>query len=322
MRARLVGQALAGLGGVVLAVAVLMPSPSPAPFVLPLDEEYDTVALGSDVTYLDPRTLEQRTGADVSMTVRVRGDAGADAADGDTAVRTYGTTTSVGDGTLLSTSDVVACLDRRSAEALDCPSESVDGRWTDVRGLTLDFPPGLPEPEDRMMWDSTAQASFPVRYEGRERLRGLDLERYEHVVPEQVLRSVTVAGALAGSFQETSSADVVYSATRVLLVEPVSGVVVSTREISLTRVRGADGAPGAVLLGGAFRSSEESVTASVARAREVLDREPGGLADRWPAMGAAVVLLGLGALLVARGRRGAPAGQATDVAVRQPVPVA
>ncbi len=335
MPARVIGLTLLGLGGVALAVALLAPAVAATPVPeIPADEESETVVSGTDVTFLDPLTLEQRTGEDVSISVRVRGgspfggDAAGDGAAGDgaagddTAVRVHDTTTSAADGMLISTTTTTVCLDRRTAEAVDCAAEAVDGRRTDVRGLVLTFPPATPE-RDRMMWDGTARASFPVRFVGTERFRGLEVQRYEHVVPEQVVRSAPVPGRLVGSPEETAPADVVYSATRALLVEPVSGVVVARYEVLLTTLRSPDGTPGAVLLGGAFGSSEESVTGALARAEDVLDRRvESGSAVPWTAGSAGVVLLGLGGSLLARARtRALPVGREADGAVPQPVPV-
>jgi Porin PorA len=329
MRARVAGWTLTALGVLALAVAVLVTATSSAPAeVLPLAEEYETVTEGADVTFLDPVTLEQRTDEDVATTVRVRGITRSRDADVDTAVRRFDTTTRAADGTVIApTTTTTACLDRRTAEAVDCSSAGVDGERADVRGLTVAFPPGAPA-RDGMMWDGTVQASFPVRYVGDEEFRGLDVRRYEQRVPEQVLRPVSVAGALLASDQDRAPADLWYGVTRTLLVEPVSGVVVSTEEVPLTTLRAPDGTPGPVILGGAFRPSEETVTGAVARAREVLDRpEASGGAVPWIAGGTGVVLLALGGLLVARGRQrqGSPVPDTTTPtagAARHRVPVA
>ena len=323
MRARVAGRLVATLGAVALAVAFLLPAQaSSAPGgLLPLEEAYETVVSGADVTFLDPETLEQRHGEDVSLSVRVRGDAGSPDADRDTAVREYETTASAGDGTLVSpTTTTTACSDRRTAEAVDCTAESVDGRRTDVRGLTLAFPPATAE-QDRMMWDGVVHASFPVRFVGTERFRGLEVQRYEHVVPEQVLRSVTVPGALVGRAEATSPAEVTYSAARVLLVEPDSGVVVAADEVLLTRLRAPDGSPGAVVLGGVFRQTADSVTDAIARARAVVDRRAAsGQVASWWTGGAGLVLVGLGGLLQIR-NRALPSARAGDGVLRPPVPV-
>ncbi len=328
MGARVAGWTLAGLGLLALAVVPLVPAGcSVAGASLPLAEQYETVTQGSDVTFLDPVTLEQRTDEDVSTTVRVRGTARSGDADGNTAVRRFDTTTRAVDGTLIAPPTTTrACLDRHTAEAVDCSSAGVDGDRTDVRGLTLAFPPDAPA-RDGMMWDGTVQASFPVRFLGGERFRGLDVRRYEQRVPDQVLRPVSVAGGLLGSGEDRAPADVWYGVTRTLLVEPVSGVVVSTEEVSLTILRAPDGTPGPVVLGGAFRSSEESVTGAVARAREVLDRPEASSGELpWLAAGTGVGLLAVGVLLVARNSpntvRPAVAATPTEGATRPRVPVA
>ncbi|WP_158548474.1 porin PorA family protein [Blastococcus sp. TF02A-26] len=323
MRARAVGWTLGCIGSVALAAAVLVPASSPARETeLPLDVAYRTELLGADVTFLDPATLVQRTAEDVSVSVRVRGDEDSGEADDDTAVWTYDTTTSAADGTLISTTTTTACLDRRTAEGVDCAAESVDGTPMDVRGLTVTFPVAAPE-EDLRLWNDTVRASLPVRFVGSERFAGLEVQRWEQVVPERVLRAVSVPGALVDSTAPTSPADVVYSSTRSLLVEPVSGIVVSSEEDTLSVLRAPDGTPGAVLLGGVFTASEESTDRAVARAREVIDQqESPGLVSPWGVGGAGVVLLGLGALLVGRSRRGVPAEQTEDQDVRSPVPAA
>lgn len=323
MRTRAIGGTLVCCGFLAVAAAVLVPVLSAAhETALPLDAEYRTDAVGADVTFLDPATLTERTGEDVSTSVRVRGDEGSGEADDDTAVWTYDTTTSAGDGTLISTTTTTACLDRRSAEAVDCAVEAVDGTPTDVQGLTVTFP--IPAPErDQELWNDTLRASLPVRFVGTERLSGLEVQRWTQVVPEQVVRTVTVPGALVGTTAPTSPADVVYSATTDLLVEPVSGVVVSTEEDTLSVLRAPDGTPGAVLLGGTFASSEDSVDRAVARARDVRDRQdPVGGVLPWVVGGAGVVLMGLGALFVVRSRRALPAERSADQDVRPPVPAA
>ncbi|MGY1741852.1 DUF3068 domain-containing protein [Blastococcus sp. SYSU D01050] len=321
MRARVVGLTLVGLGGCALAVAVLLRVwLAPQPQELALDEDFRTVAVG-EVAYLDPVTLRPRTGAEVSVTVDVRGDAASGDADGDTAVWTARSTTSDADGTLVSTTTTVACLDRRTAQARACAAGSVDGRPADVEGLVLAFPPGTGQ-RDHDIWDGAVGAALPARYAGTEQFRGLVVYRFEQEVPEQVVDSVTVPAALLGLPAGTVPADVVHAGSRTLLVEPVSGVVVSAEERPSTVLRGADGRPGAVLLAGTLRSSEESVADGVARAREVLDRqELLGTVLPWSLGGTGLALAALGALLVARGRP-APAPHVDDEPARVAVPAA
>jgi DUF3068 family protein len=321
MRVRVVGLVLVGLAGCALAVAVLARAwLLPSVDELPLAPSFQTVAVGDDVTYLDPATLTQRTSDEVSISVRVRGDARSGDAGEDTAVWGYEATTSDGDGTLITTTTEVLCLDRRSAEAVDCATESDDQR-TDVRGLAATFPPGT-QARDHDVWEGTVRQALPARFAGTERLRGVLVDRFEQAVPERVVDTFAVPGSLLGSDEETVTADVVHGNTRTLWVEPVSGVVVSSEESPVTVLRGPDGGVGPVLLDGTFRASEETVDDALARAADVRDRLGlRGTVVPWTAAGLGAVLLAGGLLLVVRSRSAA-ARSGEDEPVRVPVPTA
>ena len=322
MRAGVVGLTLVGLGGGAVAVALLLPTLLDASPELDPDASFETVSVG-EVTYLDPVSLQPRTSPAVSSSVRVDGDADAGDADDDTVVWIWETTTGDTDGTLVSTRTTVACLDRSNAQGTACSAEAVDDRPTAVRGLTLAFPPDT-EQRGYDVWDGTVGAPLPARFTGTDELRGLEVYRFEQEVPAQVVGAVTVPGRLVGGGAAPLPAEVVHGSTRTLLVEPVSGIVLSTEETPLTQLRGADGTPGAVLLAGTLASSEDSVTAQVARAQEVLDRT--SLVDtvlpRSIGIGGGVVaVLGLVLLLVGR-RRPSPAPHVEDEPARVAVPTA
>lgn len=326
MRARVVGLAVIGLGGLAIAASATAPSWVPlTPADLRLDESSGTASDGEEVGYVDPVSLRQFTSDDVSVTVRIRGDEDAGDADDDTAVWESVSETSDANGTLIATGTTVVCLDRRTAEAEDCVVGSVDGERVDVRGLTVRFPAGT-EQRDYDLWDTTVREPFPARYVGAERLDGLQVYRFEQEVPEQVIRSVPVPGALVGSVEDEVEAEVVHSSTTALLVEPLSGVIVSAEVRPLTTLRTSDGTPGATLLSGSFRSSADAVDDAVGRAREIAD----GRADlrsvvRWTAAALGAGLLVLGALLLVRRRPAADTTQpdpAQDEPVRVPVPSA
>lgn len=322
MRARVVGLVVVGLGGLAGVAAATADAWVPLSAAeLQLDEEFGIEALGSQVSYLDPATLEQVVADEVSVAVAVRGDEDTGAADDDTAVWEFVSQTNDADGTLVTASTTVACLDRRTAEAVDCVGEAVDGESTDVSGLTVRFPADT-EQRDYDLWDTTAREPFPARYVGAERLDGLRVYRFEQEVPEDVVRSVTVPGRLVGSPVREADADVVHSGSRAVLVEPVSGVVVSGEERPVTALRGPDGTTGVLLLSGTFRWSEATVEEAVARAADVR-QERGDLRHwvRWGAAGTGVALLALGALLLAR-RGPAHPDDAQDEPARVPVPSA
>ncbi|WP_409332998.1 DUF3068 domain-containing protein [Trujillonella humicola] len=321
MGARVVGLTLVGLGGCALSVAVLVGTWLAAePPVLALDESYRTEAVGQ-VTYLDPASLAVRTGNEVVVSVRVQGDAASGDAGDATAVWIAESSTEDADGTLVATTTTVACLDRRSVEARGCAAASVDGSPVQLSGLVLAFPPGTPA-RDLDVWDGTTGQALPARYAGTERFRGLEVLRFEQEVPEQVVRTVTVPGAITGGGAGFLSAEVVHRNSRTLLVEPVSGVVVRTEESPVTVLRGLDGAAGPVLLSGTLTTSEESAADAVGRAQEVLDRQRLlGAVVPWTAGGSGAALTVLGVLLVVRSRPAA-AAQVEDEPARVPVPTA
>lgn len=326
MRARVVGLTVVGLGGCAVAVALLSSLwPAPSPEELALDDSFETVATGEG-TYLDPVALEPRTGAGMTLSVQVRGDDVSGDADADTAVWTIRTTTRGTDGAPIATGVTVTCLDRRSAEAVPCAAESVDGVPVELAGLTVAFPPGTPR-TDLDVWDPTARQSLPARFVGTEEVRGLEVYRFEQEVPEQGVGSVNVPGDWFPPAEDADDdeagadvpADVVHSGTRSLLVEPVSGVVVSSEESPLTVLRAPDGRQGPVLLSGTFRSTDRSIADAVARAQEAIDRQDGiGSGVRWTLGGTGLLLLVLGALLAARSRPAA-AQPGEDEPARVPV---
>lgn len=322
MRARVVGLTVIGLGALALLVAVPARSWIPlSPAELRLDESFETEALGGQVTYLDPVPLAQVVSEGVSMSLRVRGDEDTGLADDDTAVWEYESTVDDANGTLVGTSGAVVCLDRRTAEAVDCVVASVDGERTDVRGLTVRFPSDT-EQRDYDLWDTATRQALPARFVDTERLDGLQVYRFEQEVPAQVIRSVPVPGNLVGSSEDELVADVVHSGTRSLLVEPVSGVIVSAEESPMTVLRGPGGGTGAVLLAGTFGWSDDTVQDAVARAEDVRDeRAELRSVAQWTAVGTGAALLAVGAFLVARGRPARP-DHAQDEPARAAVPSA
>lgn len=312
MRARIVGLTLVGVGALAVAAAVPAGSWSPLlPADLPLDERSATQLVGEQVTYLDPATLEARTSEDATVSTTVRGDDDTGDADDGTAVWEVVSTVDDADGTLIATTTTVACLDRRTAEAVDCVTESVDGERVDVQGLAVRFPSGTAR-RDYPVWDAAARQAFPARFAGAESFRDLQVYRFEQEVPAQVIGSVPVP--------DNPPTEIVHSATRSWLVEPVSGVVLQAQDSPVTVLRGPDGSAGATLLAGTFTTSEGSVDDAVALAGDVrADRGSLRTAVTWGAAGTGAALLLAGGLLVARSRT-TRTDPAEDEPVREPVP--
>jgi hypothetical protein len=322
MSRRSIGLTLVGLGGFSLIAALLVKVLLvPALVTLPLDPNTETGAVGSHVRYLDVDASEERGAEDVRVTVLVKGVTDSKHADDDTAVWAYGSTMKDGAGTTINASNYVVCLDRTTAEAEKCDSASINEDPADVEGLTATFPLHT-RPHDYQLFNSAAAAAFPARYKDEEQFHGLSVYRFEQEVPETVISSLDVPGHLVGSTAEQAPADVVYSNSRTILVEPTSGRIVFSEESPQTVLRGADGTTGATFLSGTF-SPDAAITAdSVASAKDT--RFQIRLIESlipWGLVGLGLILVAIGTLLVVRNRP-ETAQHADDRSARVAVPTA
>lgn len=273
MRGRAIGLGLLGLGAFVLAAALCVRLfLEPALVKLPLDQKADPVAIGSGIDFFSQGELKQYRGLDATVVQHVRGDASADGAGDDVAVWNFGSVMTDSDGMQLDASTYRVCLDRRTAEAVDCPSTHVNyDRDATIEGLTLTFPFGT-EQRDYDLFNATTGKAFPARFEGEETLEGLDVYRFVQTIPETVLREADVPGSLVGSTEPSVTVEAVYSNERTMWVEPVSGVIVTAEEHPKAELRGPDGEQGPIMLAGDFAGNDQTVADGVDRAEGFRDQ--------------------------------------------------
>ena len=313
MRGRAIGLGLLGLGAFLLAGALATKLfLVPALVTLPLDQTADPVANGTGVDYFAVGTQQQYRGVDVVVHQHVIGHADDPAAGADVAVWEFGSTMFNSSGVAFQYGTYQVCLDRRTAESVHCPSAFVtDARGAKVSnakidGLTLTFPFHT-QKQTYQVFDSSANKAFPARFMSVERLHGVEVYRFQQKVPETVLDSTDVTGAMAGVPDQPSvKADVVYTNTRTWWVEPTSGVIVTAEEHPNTVFRGPDGTTGATYLAGKFVGDDKTVTVGVDRAKKFSTQI--NLAETVLPLGLAglgVLALVGGALLVRRRPAGA-----------------
>jgi hypothetical protein len=307
MRGRAIGLGLLGLGAFLLAAALAVRLfLEPALVKLPLDQTAAPTADGTDVDWFDLAAGKQLRGLEADVRQQVQGDPGSEAASEDVAVWNFGSTVTSTDGTLLNAGTYRVCIDRRTAEAVECDVDHVD--YDDdvaITGLTLTFPFGT-EQRDYDVFNSTTRQAFPATFAGTEEIGGLDVYRFELSIPETVIRSTDVPGALVGEPDtSTVTADVVYSNERTIWVEPTSGVIVTSEEHPVTVLQGPAGRTGATILAGTFAGDEDTIAAGVKRAEDISGQItmvktvlPLVLA------GLGLLVLLIGALLIRRGRDG------------------
>jgi hypothetical protein len=308
MRGRAVGLGLLGFGAFVLAAALCVRLfLAPALVKLPLDQKADPVAVGSHVDFFNQGALKQEKGLDTTVRQHVQGDPSAKGAGDDVAVWHFGSVMTDSAARQLDASTYAVCIDRKTAEAVDCPSQQVnDDATATIKGLTLTFPFGT-EKKDYPLFNSTLRKPFDARFQGVEKLQGLEVYRFVQTIPETVVREAQVPGLLFGSTQPLVKAEAVYSNERTMWVEPVSGVIVTAEEHPAAVLRGPGGKTGPTLLAGDFAGNKQTIADGVKRAEDfhsqitlIQKTLPLSLA------GLGVLLLIVGGLLVARaGRAGA-----------------
>jgi hypothetical protein len=310
MRRRTIGLSLLGLGAFLLAAAVALPAfLVPTLVRLPLDQKADVVVSDEDANYLDRSKLEEAQGP-ITVHLLVEGDPGARDASSDVAVWHSGTTiTDAHDELVVEPSEVVNCLDRRTAEAVPCDDASED-----IEGLTLTFPFGT-EKKDYPVWNGNAGKAIPARFTGQDEVHGVAVYRFEQTVPETVIDKTDVpAHLVGGTGDEMVSAEAVYSSDRVILVEPTSGKIVSSVEHPVIVLRGPDGTDGATVLdatlgpdGAALKKAAADAADTRGQIRFISNILP------WAVAGLGLVLLLVGLALFLRSRtEGAHRSSAAD----------
>ena len=301
MRGRAIGLGLLGLGAFLVAAALAVRLfLEPALVKLPLDQKAEPTATGTGIDFFNLQELDQLTGLEADVRQKVEGDVTAPEAGSDVAVWNFGSTVTDTDGVLLNAGTYRVCIDRRSAEAVECDSAHVDyDRDATIEGLTLTFPFGT-EQRDYDVFNSTTGRAFPATFEDVEEIEGLEVYRFQLSIPETVVEEAEVPGAVFGTDEDAVAAQAVYSNERTIWVEPVSGVIVTSEEHPHTVLRSPDG-DSVTLLSGDFAADEQTIADGVQRAEDyrgqitlVKTVLPLSLA------GLGAVLLLLGAVLIRR----------------------
>jgi hypothetical protein len=245
---RVVSAVLIGLG-IFAIVAGFMTWSYVAPnrVTVPLNQNSTTISEAVGATYLEgtEKEVKIRTGERIVATRTVHGDP------------KWGTDDRVvfDVGLLLTNADTGAyfkavrdrvALDRRSAEALNCCNENIDGESVKHKGLTYKFPFDT-EKKTYDLYDLTAQKAFPMEFKGVTDVKGLEVYKFEQTIGEQVIPDPKgpreVPPALVGRTGTAAlPAELVYTNTRTVWVEPVTGSIVRGQEQQkqVLRVEGAD----------------------------------------------------------------------------------
>ncbi|MBM6403800.1 DUF3068 domain-containing protein [Phycicoccus sp. CSK15P-2] len=255
---RVLGAVLVIMGALFLGFGVLAkPYLYDRLAVVPLDQDSTSVSEGTDMDVLwahededGQGKIDKLTGVRVVSTRQIRGIPGEvenlglqdDDAFWQTTVRSQAEV----DGRLvdLSYSDAGVSVDRRTGAATNCCGDYASAGDLDdpdkieprtYEGQYFKFPFDTKQ-QEYLWWDSGVQRADPIRFVEEDEIDGTRVYVFRQIVGPERIDAREVPGSLF-SASETGNvaADVMYSNTRTLWVEPVTGVVIDgNEEVSLT----------------------------------------------------------------------------------------
>lgn len=176
------------------------------------------------------------------------------------------------------------CLDRRTGESVaPCLGQfyetELGKRTTGTKdkllqpGLNFTFPFDT-QKRDHLWYDTVLQKPLFIRFDGEDTLKDLDVYRFVQVVEPTQVGKFAVPGTFVGRPLEPSvEVAQYYSVTRTLMVEPVTGAVLSARDDVLQELRtpGQAEGTGTFVFDGVLELNDASVTAN---ANQVKDNRP------------------------------------------------
>ncbi len=188
---RVTGLILAGLGIILIAAAVLVPTYVSGQIVkFPLNESTTATLAGTGVSYFSQVKLTPKTGVSVRATYTIKGDAAA----GTSSTAVWNQTASVRDVTNnlpVSTQTRRFAFDRRTAVLVNCCGANVNGNHavhqTGIVGYV--FPMGT-QKQTYQVFDTTLNRAVPFTYSGTADTHGITTYMFTENVPAtQVTRS-------------------------------------------------------------------------------------------------------------------------------------
>jgi hypothetical protein len=259
---RVTGLILSGLGIVLIAAAVLLPTVVSSQIVkFPLNENTTATLAGTGVSYFSQVKLVPKTGVTVRATYTIKGDAAA----GNSSTAVWNETSSVRDVTNnlpVDTQTRRFAFNRRTAELVGCCGANVNGNaaihQTGLVGYV--FPIGT-QKQTYQVFDTTLNRAVPFTYAGTAEVDGISTYMFtENAGPTQVT-TITVPGAFFGLKAKTVTLPEIYQIHLIYWVDPETGALLNVNEDEkVTLQNPATGATVAVLFDGDLVATPATVT--------------------------------------------------------------
>lgn len=248
---RPLGLVLVGLGSFLLALAPLVRFYVTGQVVrAPLNFYQATQLEAHDAQYYDLLARKVRTGVTLAAVNTVRGDTRANRGDNDIAV--WDSITEIYDKERRKQVEFQTyriAFDRRSSELVNCCGTHVGGD-TKVRmsGYGLLFPLANVQKRDYPVFDMSTRRSLPMRFDGEERIHGLNTYRFVQQVPNFKTAKIDLrpTGEMlglrsAGEKNRLFKVDRYFSATITVWVDPRTGIPVKHDQNIRSTVETEDG---------------------------------------------------------------------------------
>jgi hypothetical protein len=262
---RVVGLVLAGLGVILIAAAVLLPTVVSGQVVkFPLDESTTATLAGTGVSYFSQVKLTEKTGVTVRATYTIKGDAAA----GNSSTAVWDQTASAYDTTNnlpVSTQTRRFAFDRRTGELIDCCGANVNGdtriRQTGLVGYV--FPIGT-QKKTYDVFDTTLNRTVPFTYTGTATTDGVPTYMFTENVPPTQVATITVPGSFFGLTTKVAKLPEIYQIHLIYWVDPETGGLLNVNENERETLQNpATGATVVVLFNGDLAATPQTVTAVV-----------------------------------------------------------
>jgi hypothetical protein len=234
-----------------------------------------------------------------------------------------------GGDALISAYSTELALDRKTGAAVDWDGQYLDEdelrtiprRNVVYDGQTYKFPFGTEKVEYKI-YDKDLRRALPAQFVEVTDVEGLEAYHFKQVIDRQEVQNLTPASlsALKGIFAPTSeSVKVLYSNTREVWVDPVTGAFLNVREQQTKTLVPTGGTEGeTTLLSADFRYTPETVNNSVTSAENNHSRLKLVTLYGPVLFGFLALLAILGGFLLARGGRAQPEPAAWDSTLPQP----
>jgi hypothetical protein len=166
------------------------------------------------------------------------------------------------------------CVDRRTGQGVrPCTQQKIDDgtrvdTGADMSGLEYKFPFNT-QRKDYAFFDVSLRVATPIRYDGQDKINGLDTYRFVQTIQPTKLEDREVPGDLVGGAAGTTvTAQRLYQNIRTVWVEPYTGIIVKGQEQVRQWLRGPDGRDGQVLLAGTIVFTPQTVQRQVDDAKD------------------------------------------------------